>query len=259
MMANLLNGLISFICTSNNWSEDLFEDLRVYLIVIFLLIGSVAACYGVYLGYLLATSQDQDKRSQAKSRVLRTVVGVFIIVILATLMYSDKFVEGITGNKKIAIPEWRYELVGAKYCKLDSVWRWEGGTKEIKLHRRDPHEKGGFNEDAEKDFATSGGPNGTVGAIRLQIISREPVGANVTISDTGRVDEMQNKDGATINTRNMGATGTGLIVRSDCILQISIEFFDVERGSFQIAVRMIVVRVSLYDGLCTHTRCEVTE
>jgi len=76
------------------WGTDLWEGLEPVLIGIFAVIGVLAAGYSIFLGIMLAKATDESKRQQAKSRIVKTLAGLFIVVIL----FSSMTIPGADGR-----------------------------------------------------------------------------------------------------------------------------------------------------------------
>jgi len=86
-----------------NWATKLVSEIQLYLIIGFALVGAVATIYAIYLGFLIAKAEDEGKRKEAKSRIFKTLVGIFIIVVLSTffignppLIVSSGLLDGVT-------------------------------------------------------------------------------------------------------------------------------------------------------------------
>lgn len=79
MGENILNFAAS------NFMADFRDTLRPYLLIFFALVGSVALGYAIYLGFLLARAEDNEKRKKAKKRILMTLSSLMIVIILATI------------------------------------------------------------------------------------------------------------------------------------------------------------------------------
>jgi H+/Cl- antiporter ClcA len=85
-------GIINFLGSEQaNWALDLMEDILPIMLAIFAVIGAVATGYAIYLGTMLAKAEDEGKRKQAKSRIVKTVVGIFIILVLASTLFNPLF------------------------------------------------------------------------------------------------------------------------------------------------------------------------
>jgi len=234
----------------NDWGRVLVEDLEVYLIAFFAVVGGIGIGYGIYLGIILATSEDEGKRSQVKSRIAMTVGGVIVITLLTVLFMSDTFRDGITGNMGGRDnAEWRLELNegSTRFCRTCNEWQWRTGSNlDITLWRRPPHPQGGgFNPDAEARFTDNN-------SVIIQVLSWEPVtgGGAPVVGTHGRVTLSGG-----IDTSEMGTTGRRLTNSGAGVVQISIQFFESThgspaRGTFQLAIPMLVVRV--VPAFCTH-------
>jgi len=73
-----------------NFMEEFRDDLLPYLVVIFALVAAASVGYAIFLGLQLAKAEDEGKRKQAKKRIMSTLAGLFIVVILfTTLMVWD--------------------------------------------------------------------------------------------------------------------------------------------------------------------------
>jgi len=83
-MMNLLANVPGW--AEANWATRLVFDLQPYLYVIFALVAAVSVGYAVYLGFMLAKAEDEGKRKQAKSRIIKTLAGLFIIMVLSTFI-----------------------------------------------------------------------------------------------------------------------------------------------------------------------------
>lgn len=262
-MTNLLNGIINLLAV-DNWAEVLFKDLRIYLIVFFVAVASVAAAYAVYLAFLLAKAEDQGKRQQAKKRIWQTLIGLLIIVVLAVTMYSESFIEAITGKKKSG--EWSVDLkgAGAIFCKTCSEWQWTGtGDKQITLLKHAKDEKGGFEENGESYNSNP---------LRVQLVSWTPYPAPNPLPTTlsayikgcqlnctgkypacspagaGAACNFSPGTGGLVRTIGgitvPGATGTVLTVSGNGVAQISISYYDKDLGSFKEAIPVQKVRIT---------------
>jgi murein DD-endopeptidase MepM/ murein hydrolase activator NlpD len=69
------------------------------LMAIFAVVGALSVGYAIFLGYQLAKSEDESKRKQAKSRILKTVAGLFLITVLVSVVIGE-FTAGLfTGTR----------------------------------------------------------------------------------------------------------------------------------------------------------------
>jgi len=77
------------------WTIPLQQELVIILMILFALVGAAGVGYAIFLGIMLAKAEDEGKRKQAKKRMLSTVAGLLIIVILTMLVvqydFSDTF------------------------------------------------------------------------------------------------------------------------------------------------------------------------
>jgi len=64
------------------------------LTIIFSVVGALAVAYAIFLGVMLAKAESESKRKEAKSRIGKTLAGLFIIVILMTVFVGE-FVGGL--------------------------------------------------------------------------------------------------------------------------------------------------------------------
>ena len=78
-----------------DWALDLLDDIWPILIAVFAVVGAVATAYAIYLGVLLAKAEDEGKRQQAKSRIIKTTVGIFIILVLTTTLFNPLFFNAV--------------------------------------------------------------------------------------------------------------------------------------------------------------------
>jgi len=83
-----------------DWALNLIDEIGIYLIVLFSVVGAAAVGYAIYLGILLAKAEDEGKRKEAKSRIIKTVSGLFIIVILTTTLFNPAFYNAIFKDTK---------------------------------------------------------------------------------------------------------------------------------------------------------------
>jgi len=96
---------------AETWGQKLVLDMQPFVLAIFAVIGSVATGYAIFLGTMLAKAEDESKRQQAKSRIVKTVVGLFILFFLSgffipifngvPLLYH--FLDGIEDNSRTCI------------------------------------------------------------------------------------------------------------------------------------------------------------
>ena len=75
-----------FVEEPGSWGEELWAGIEPVLLAILSIVGAVAVGYAVFLGASLAKAEDESKRKQAKSRIIKTLAGLFIIVILSSTM-----------------------------------------------------------------------------------------------------------------------------------------------------------------------------
>jgi hypothetical protein len=73
----------------SNWATELIENLQPVLIGIFAVVGSVATGYAIFLGASLAKAEDESKRQQAKSRIVKTLIGLFIVLVLSLFLIGN--------------------------------------------------------------------------------------------------------------------------------------------------------------------------
>lgn len=86
--------------SSGSWGTDLMTGLKGVMLPIFLVIGSVGSVYALFLGFMIAKAEDESKRKAAKSRMIKTLMGVFLLVFLFTLLMSNDWFEGTTSRPK---------------------------------------------------------------------------------------------------------------------------------------------------------------
>jgi len=68
------------------WGQQMWAEILPILVGIFAVVGALATGYAIFLGINLAKATDESKRSEAKKRITSTLAGLFIIVILFSLM-----------------------------------------------------------------------------------------------------------------------------------------------------------------------------
>ena len=107
------NRMVMF---DGTWGTPLQEGLLIILSVVFAIIGAVAVGYAIYLGIMLAKAGDESKRQQAKSRMMKTFAGLFIVVILFTTLQVVDGMDFWTGTK-----EWRYYEFSKEAFRLSEV------------------------------------------------------------------------------------------------------------------------------------------
>jgi len=78
-----------------DWGLNLLDDIGPFVLMFFALLGSVGVAYAIYLGIQLAKSDDDSKRQQAKSRIIKTVVGLFLVLVLTTTLFNPAFYNAI--------------------------------------------------------------------------------------------------------------------------------------------------------------------
>jgi len=74
-----------------------FSDI---LVALFAIIGVIATGYAIFLGISLAKAEDDGKRKQAKSRIFKTLAGLFVIVILTGVLVSTTFLDDLFINTR---------------------------------------------------------------------------------------------------------------------------------------------------------------
>lgn len=247
-MSKFINGLFSLIGSPNNWMKDLIEDLRPFIITIFAVVAAVGVGYALYLAFLLAKAEDQGKRKEAKGRILKTCIGLGIIVVLTAALFSNEFLDGLSGSTKDRNKEreWVVRLTGSITSgknKGDYNWRLSnvsGAGGAINLYHRPRLDNGEFGP--EETWA------GTDKAVRITILTQSPdekgqknMGAE--IKNTGKISTVINNHGLAINTDRLGATGIYLYAKRTGALSISIEYFDPQTSSFQMAIRDLGIRI----------------
>jgi len=77
--------------------REMVEELKPVLIVLFSVVGAAAIGYSIYLGFMLAKAEDDGKRQEAKKRIIKTIVGLFIIVILTVVLFTKSFLDALLG------------------------------------------------------------------------------------------------------------------------------------------------------------------
>jgi hypothetical protein len=185
-----------------NWLEELvngtgkpFTGLADFLYIIFAVMGVMAIGYSVWLGFLLAKAPDENKRKEAKQRIMKTVVGLFIIIILTGALFSLSLAVNTRGN-------WSVEIDGM--TKADNGW-WEvplskcnttTGTEIQLWYRRGTTE--------ERNY-TGEGNGGKGGSLRIVITDSSIVfGPGEGITDAGKVDDIANSTGRYFKTTKTG-------------------------------------------------------
>jgi len=115
-----------------DWALDLLENIGPFFLAAFALIGAVATGYAIYLGFMLAKAEDEGKRKEAKSRIIKTVVGLFFIVILTTTLFNPAFYNAILrgttdrGDRTVSITgmpmnaNGRYEIAEGRTIPLNT-------------------------------------------------------------------------------------------------------------------------------------------
>jgi len=84
---NLLRFLgDGIVIEEGTWGQEMLAEIQPILLAILSLVGAVAVGYAIFLGASLAKAEDESRRRQAKSRITKTLAGLFIIVILCTTM-----------------------------------------------------------------------------------------------------------------------------------------------------------------------------
>lgn len=273
-MISLLNGLIKFLGT-NNWLSDLVDDLKPILMVLFSAVAAAGIAYAVYLGFLLAKAEDQGKRKEAKSRIYKTLLGILIIaVLLATTFVDTSFLTNLESNNRDQDKEWYVIMGGNLYNDKNKLitfssgngpkvgnWRISelnsGNGPTINLWHRPRLDNG--------EFGPGVGWGSTDHAVRITILTQSPadgkcshaststppcsgrrescMGAEITNSGNFRVDSVTNNHGQTINTLRLGATGKNFSCQRAGVITISIEYFDLQTSSFQLAVPSLGFKV----------------
>ena len=77
-MSNLL-----YTFTGNySWLNDLFGVLNPILFAIMAVVGAAGAIYAIVLGVNLAKAEDQQKRDEAKKRLITTLIAVAVTIAL---------------------------------------------------------------------------------------------------------------------------------------------------------------------------------
>jgi murein DD-endopeptidase MepM/ murein hydrolase activator NlpD len=71
---------------AQTWGDELWGQIHPIIIGILAIVGAVAAGYAIFLGMNIAKATDEEKRKQAKGRMVKTVIGLFIVVILFSVM-----------------------------------------------------------------------------------------------------------------------------------------------------------------------------
>lgn len=91
-------GSIVYFLGEAGWARTFIDELKPILQVIFLVVGSVGAIYSFYLGFMIAKAENESKRKEAKSRIIKTLFGVFIIIFLFAMLFNDDFLDAIFGS-----------------------------------------------------------------------------------------------------------------------------------------------------------------
>lgn len=128
-------SLYKFLCSGigfvaeedGTWAEGLWQGLRPVLIVFFALVAAAAVGYSIFLGFLLAKSEDAAKRKQAKSRIIKTIFGLFVILVLVSVVLSG-FIDSITTNTKDRV---RFEIEEMNF----SLTEVNGSPKQLIVRR----------------------------------------------------------------------------------------------------------------------------
>lgn len=111
-------SISKFLGAPDSWAGEFVDSLKPFLIVIFAVMGAMAVGYAVWLAFLLAKAPDENKRKEAKSRIFKTIAGLFIIVILTSVTFIpdaenltliDRII-GRTEDMRFRT-EWRVEMV----------------------------------------------------------------------------------------------------------------------------------------------------
>jgi len=137
-----------------DWALDLLDGIGVYLIVFSAVVGALAVGYAIYLGLLLAKAEDEGKRKQAKSRMVKTLAGLFIIVILATTLFNPMFYEAVLRGttdrgERVTISgapinaNNRYEVAVGRTIALSVDYAWGLNFNEMDVHIIQPNAGGG--------------------------------------------------------------------------------------------------------------------
>lgn len=247
-MINFINGLMSFHGSPNNWMKDLIADLRPYIISIFAVVAAAGVGYAIYLAFLLAKAEDQGKRKEAKGRILKTCIGLGIIVVLTVALFSNEFLDGLSVNTKnrdeerewvirLASPITTGKNKGQYNWSLSSV---SGGGGKIQIYRKPRLDNG--------EFGPEEAWPGTNKAVRVVILTQSPDDKNqknmgADIKNTGKINSVTVRPGVTIDTDKLGSTGNYFYALRTGAISISIEYFDIKTGSFQIAVRDLGIRI----------------
>jgi len=90
--------MTKFLGQGADWALNLLDDIGVFLVIVLALVGAVVVGYSIYLGFQLAKADDEGKRQKAKKRIIATLAGLFIIVILSTTLFNPVFYEAIFRN-----------------------------------------------------------------------------------------------------------------------------------------------------------------
>lgn len=94
------------------WTSPFLKELQGVLVVIFIVVGSMASAYCVYLGFMLAKADNESKRKQAKDRMIKTLASVFIIVVLFGILLSIDFFEDTVDRPMTTFGAVQYEVTG---------------------------------------------------------------------------------------------------------------------------------------------------
>lgn len=89
---------------------DLVTVLSRVLIAVFALVAAIGIGYAIYLGFLLAKAEDSEKRKQAKSRIVKTLFGLFSIIILTSAFISNSFFRDIFMGTRDRSPIGAYKI-----------------------------------------------------------------------------------------------------------------------------------------------------
>jgi hypothetical protein len=122
------------------WGQNLWygtgntPGLQTFLIALFAIVGALAGGYAIFLGINLAKAEDEGKRKQAKGRIMKAVAGLFIVVLLVSVMVvpgSNGFLGTIlVGTKDMNV----YEMLPG-HVRLEEVDAAQGKSMPILLFR----------------------------------------------------------------------------------------------------------------------------
>lgn len=92
------------------WVVEFRDTLMTILIWVMIILTSAGSIYAVILGVNLAKAESADKREEAKSRIINTIKGlvILIVLIIAFIVISsniETIVAFLSGNNTSTLPE----------------------------------------------------------------------------------------------------------------------------------------------------------